>query len=543
MRQALKQNRGRNQTAVARSLPAPVGGWDTESPLAEMPAKNALILDNWIPRAAAVELRRGFTQQVTGTTDPVESMIAWRGDASGDKLLACAGSDIYDVTQATALGSALYGSALSARWIATNFANDAGAFAIAVNGFNIPQRFDGSAFADLTITGSAGVITLDPTDLSHVMVHKRRLWFIEKETLRSWFLEPNAIQGDAQLLDHGPNFYKGGHLVAQATWSLDGGAGMDDVAVFITNEGQVAIWQGLDPTDANQWSLVGVFDLARPLGPRCFLKYGADLAVLTEDGVIPLSQALDKDRAQDDRVALTAQIGTAFSKAATDGRALHGWGGMLYPGRGSLAIFNVPIAELETSHQYVQAMQTGAWCRFKGINAFCWELANNNIFFGAIDGVYRWDVGASDDGEVVTGDVKPAFNAFGSRATLKHFTLGRALLKAPAIVRPALEVLTDYREAAPVATPTVVTPGDVTEADADEIRSDWTSATGIGYVGAPRMQIKLVGSAETARLNYGGGLLLTEPAGGGLLLYPAFPIDVPVQLVGFDLMFQVGGQL
>jgi hypothetical protein len=543
MRQALRQNRGRSQTAIARSIPAPTGGWDTESPLAEMPAKNALILDNWIPRAAACELRRGFSQQVTGTPGPVESMIAWRGDPDGDKIFACSGGDIYDVTAATAVGSALFSAAGSNHWISTNFANDAGAFAIAVNGFDTPQRYNGTNFADLTITAVQGAVTADPDDFSHVMLHKRRLWFIEGGTLHAWFLETNAIQGPASLLDLGPFCYKGGHLVAQATWSLDGGAGMDDVAVFITNEGQVAIWQGLDPTDANNWSLVGVFDLARPLGPRCLLKYGADLAVMTEDGIIPLSQALQKDRAQDDQVALTAKIGTAFSQAAKDGRSFHGWAGLLYPGQGSLAIFNIPIAELETSHQYVQSMQTGAWCRFTGIDAFCWELANDQIYFGGVDGVYRWDVGASDDGEAVTGDVKPAFNAFGNRATLKRFTMARSLLKAPAIVKPALEILTDYKEAVPVATPTVVSPGDVSETDADTIRNDWTSTTGLGYVGTPRMRLRLVGSSETARINYGAGLLLTEPGGGGVLAYPSLPVEVPVQLVGFDVMFQVGGQL
>jgi hypothetical protein len=543
MRQALRQNRARAQTAIARSIPAPVGGWDTESPLAAMPPKNALILDNWIPRAASCELRRGFVQQVTGTDDAVEAMIAWRGDPSGDKLLACAGANIYDVTQATALGSALYGSAGSARWQSANFANDAGAFAIAVNGFNIPQGFNGTAFSDLSITAEQGAVTADPTDFSHVMVHKRRLWFIEQDTLHAWFLETNAIQGPAQLLDMGPLFYKGGRLVAMGAWSLDGGAGMDDVAVFVTNEGQVAIWQGLDPTDPDNWSLVGVFDLARPLGLQSLVKYGADLVLLSEDGVITLSQALNKDRAQDDRVALTAQIGTAFSKAAVEGRDLHGWSGLLYPGNGSLAIFNVPIAELETSHQYVQSMQTGAWCRFTGINAFCWALANGKIYFGGTDGVYRWDVGGSDDGEVISGDVKPAFNAFGNRATLKRFTMARALLKCAAIVRPALEVLTDYREATPVATPTVVSAGDVSAADADTIRNDWTSVSGIGYVGSPRMHVALIGDTETSRIDYGAGLLLTEPGTDGLLTRPSLPLEVPVQLIGFDVMFQGGGQL
>lgn len=544
MRTALRQNRSRRQVAASRSIPAPVGGWDTESPLADMPPQNAIMLVNWIPRAGYVEARRGFEQQVSGTSAPVESLVAWRGDASGDKLLACAGSDIYDVTTAGALGSALWGSATSARWDSVNFANDAGAFAIMANGADAPLRYDGAAVTALTITGSSGPITLDPTDLRAPMVHKRRIWMIETGTLRTWFLPVNAIQGAAQLLDLGPLFAKGGVLRAQATWSLDGGAGIDDVAVFVSSEGQVAVYQGIDPTDADNWSQVGVYDLANPLGERCLLKYGADLAILTEDGFIPLSQALDKDRTQDDAVALTAKIATAFSTASALYKQNYGWQALLYPGRGSLAIINIPTTELSAGMQFVQSMQTGAWCKFTGINAICWAIANGEIYFGGESGVFQWDVGATDNGATITYDLKPAFNSFGSRIQLKQFTMLRALLKAPSIVRPALEMLTDYRESIPVSTPTVVEPGDISEADADAIRYDWTSASTQGYVGAPRMRLVLEGDAVVATLGVDAtDTLAINGDGDNLLIRPNLPLDVPIQLIGFDIMFLPGGQI
>ncbi len=52
--------------------PDSAGGWDAQSPLAAMPIQNAVILDNWIPRAGFVEIRRGFVPQQTGTPGPVE---------------------------------------------------------------------------------------------------------------------------------------------------------------------------------------------------------------------------------------------------------------------------------------------------------------------------------------------------------------------------------------------------------------------------------------------------------------------------------------
>jgi hypothetical protein len=289
MRRPVRANVARAQTASARSVPAPVGGLDTESPLANMPAQNAVILDNWIPRAGYVEIRRGFVQQVTGTSDPVETLVTYAGDPSGDQLFACAGADIFDVTSAGALASAVFtasGSTPSARWNWTNFANDAGRFVLLANGVHSPVKYNGSAWSAAAVTGTSGSITLVGTDLKLVMAHKRRIHYGEKDRLRVWFLDINAVQGAAGLLDLGPIFTKGGSLAGMGTWTLDGGSGPDDMAVYVTTEGQVAIYQGTDPSDANEWALVGVYDVAKPIGGRCLVRYGADLAILTEDGML-----------------------------------------------------------------------------------------------------------------------------------------------------------------------------------------------------------------------------------------------------------------
>ncbi len=81
---------------------------------------------------------------------------------------------------------------------------------------------------------------------------------MQEDSLRVWFLEPFAIQGTANLLDLGPIFDKGGAILCQSTWTLDGGSGADDLAVWVTTQGQVAVYQGLDPSDANNWALVGI---------------------------------------------------------------------------------------------------------------------------------------------------------------------------------------------------------------------------------------------------------------------------------------------
>jgi hypothetical protein len=479
IRRALRQNPTRQQTASGASIPAPTGGWNASDPLSKMPAQDAVILDNWIPRAGYVEVRRGARQWAAGP-DPVETILVWRGSTTGDdEIYAVFGGDIYD---ATAFGSSMsvsLKSVTSNRVQYLNFANDGGAFLICVTGADTPFSYDGSAWTDLTITGSSGSITLTSSDLIDVVMHKRRLFFIEDGSLRIWFLDTDAVQGAASLLDLGPVLQQGGTLAALGTWSLDGGQGQDDYLVALSDQGEVAIYQGTDPSDINNWALVGVFSIGVPLGKRSLFKFGADLQVLTTNGVLPVSQALSLDRAQLNNVAITEKIQNAFALATQSYSGNFGWEGITYQ-RGQIAIYNIPVEELTTSYQYVQNLQTGAWCRFTGLNAFCWAIANESIFYGGAEGVYQWDQGVTDNNEDLVADLKTAFNYFGSRGDQKHFTMIRPIFLATQNVQPAVSVLTDFQESVPTSTPTntVTAPGDLVQ------RADWA---GVGLsASAPR---------------------------------------------------------
>jgi hypothetical protein len=543
------------RVSIGRAVPAPVGGWDAQSPLANMPPENAVILDNFIPRAGYVELRKGFVPWQEGLPLPTESLLVWRGGTQilPDDIFAAAGGSLYDVSNQNEAPVEVFSGAGNARWQWINFANDAGTFLIAANGSVDPIYYDGSAFASTVITGTAGVITLDPRTLVDVMDHKGRLFFVQENSLRVWFLEPFAIQGTANLLDLGPIFDKGGSILCQATWSLDGGSGADDLAVFVTTQGQVAVYQGLDPSDANNWALVGVYDIGLPLSRRSLIKYGSDLVVLTTNGVVPLSQALKLDRAQENLVALTQKIQNAFQQSTTLYRGNFGWEGALYP-KGTLAIFNVPTANLTRSEQYVQNVQTGAWCRFTGINAFCWAVANDQMYFGAADSVCLWDTGYADNTNGIVGDIKTAFNYFGSRGSLKKFEMLQPVLRIGSDLAPAVEIVTDFKEKIPTAVPTTITTTggrwDTGLWDAAvwspsvQTRDSWTSVTGIGYCGAVRMRV-----APTAVLYIDlaedADTVLAYEADGIIAARAARNNNAPCEIIAFNLKYenQTGGQL
>lgn len=541
MRQALRAKAPvRQQTSDTAAIPAPTRGWNARDPVAAMKPDDAVVMDNWIPRAGYVEIRRGSNAWLSGLSFPVESLIAYRGEGA-EKLFAAAGTSIYDATTEGSAGPAVHTGLSNARLQSVNFANDGGAWAVAVNGADTPLKYDGSVWSTTSITGSSGSLTLDPTTLIDLMFHKRRLFLAEKDTLRVWFLGLNAISGATGLLDLGPVFSEGGSLAGMGTWTLDGGFGPDDFAVFLTTEGEVAVYQGTNPSDATAWALVGVFAVGRPLGRRALMKSGADLMVVTSTGVLPLSQAIRARREDQGELAITARIQNAWAESTRAYSGLFGWDALAYQ-RGQLAVFNIPTEELETSVQYVQNLQTGAWCRFLGLNAFCWEVLGERIFFGGATAVYQWDFGVTDDGQDVTFDLQQAFNYFGRRGSLKQFKMLQPIFRATADVTPAMEMLVDFAERAPTAIPTTT----ISSVDGLSVRQDWASVQGIGYCGSVRTQVKVSADPDLVSIlvTGDGNTIITEAGGDAIATADLDSLnDSQIQIIGYNVLFEPGGVL
>lgn len=179
----------------------------------------------------------------------------------------------------------------SSRFIWTNFATSGGNFLVICNGADAVRNYDGTSWSEPAITG------VSSSTLSYVFPFKSRLFFIERNTTDAWYLPVDSIAGAANTLTVGAELRLGGTLVAGATLTHDGGSGPDDYCVFVSSEGEVVIYSGTDPDNALTWGLAGVFRIGRPIGDRCLVKTGGDLAVLTQDGIVSLGSALALDRA------------------------------------------------------------------------------------------------------------------------------------------------------------------------------------------------------------------------------------------------------
>lgn len=434
--------------ATSRALTAPVGGWDTRNALADMPPENAVILDNWFPETDKVTLRRGSASHATGMTGAVESLLMYTPLTGTGEMFACNGGNVYDVTAAGAVGAAVASGLSNDRFQQVQIGTAGGQFLIAMNGEDTPLLYDGTTWGNTTFTGPT------VTNLIWCNLHQRRLWFGEKQSLSAWYLAVNAIAGAATEFSLAGIAKLGGYIMGMGTWTRDAGDGSDDVAVFITSEGEAIVYQGTDPSAASTWALVGVFRIGKPIGRRSIIKAGGDLIFITEDGFVSAATILILDRSQTEKVAISSQINQAVNSSVQNYRTLFGWECFIYP-TGKMLIFNIPQSSV-TSHQYVFNTITKAPSRFKGLNALCWGQKGNVAFYGGTDGiVHQFDTGTADSGTAIEGDALQAFSYFGSPGKKKAFKSVQPIFESKGDPSAALDLNVDFQIAKPtgVSTP------------------------------------------------------------------------------------------
>ena len=265
---------------------------------------------------------------------------------------------------------------------------------------------------------------VDSSNLIHVNLHKDRLYFVEENTLNFWYLGANAISGAATSYPLGAIARNGGYIMAMGTWTLDAGYGVDDYAVFVTSNGEAIVFKGSDPSDPTDWSLIGVWQLGQVFARRCFFKFGGDLLLITQDGIVPLAGALQSSRL-DPRINITDKIFNAVSEAADLYNAEFGWQ-IHYYAKQNMLIFNIPV--IGGQQQYVMHNITKAWASFSGFNANCFEVYEEDMYFGGNGFVGKFWDGLSDNDQNIKASCQQAYSYFDARGQLKRFTMVRPIL-------------------------------------------------------------------------------------------------------------------
>ena len=283
----------------------------------------------------------------------------------------------------------------------------------------------GDATTEGAYTVKYYVTGLDTDEFATVNLFKERLYFVQKNSLSFWYLPVDSINGQVDEFPLGGIFKRGGYLQAMGTWTIDAGYGVDDLAAFITSNGEVAVYKGSDPSDPNDWALVGLWNVGQTFTRKCVFKFGGDMLLLTIDGLVPLSAGLQSTRL-DPRVNLTDKIFFAINQATTAYANNFGWQ-MNYFAKNNMLILNVPVTG--GSEQYVMHNITKSWARFTNINANCWEMNGDDMYFGGIGFVGKFYDTYADAGQNISAFTQQAYSYFDRRGQLKRFTLVRPILQ------------------------------------------------------------------------------------------------------------------
>lgn len=238
-----------------------------------------------------------------------------------------------------------------------------------------------------------------PDEFGGVAAHNSRLYYWEKDSLDFYYGPTGAITGELTLFPLSRLGDIRGKIAEMASWTVDAGHGLNDVLVIITTQGDVVVYEGIDPGDSLDWRLTGRYKIANPIYSRkATRKLGADLLIQTTGGVVSLTAVLR---------------GSELAMAQTFSEKVNNiYLSEFYENWGLWQIFSDPVGRFVLLngeslngdiYQFVKCLKTGSWVRWSGIAAVDWCALNDEIYFVDKAGhVSRFWVGNRDwDAEIV----------------------------------------------------------------------------------------------------------------------------------------------
>jgi hypothetical protein len=295
------------------------------------------------------------------------------------------------------------------------------------------------------ITGPAGSNVVGGGHLTYVCKYRNRLFFIEQNSMNAWYLPLNAVGGLLAMIPLSGAATEGGKLLFCTTWSIDAGDGIDDKLVFATDLGELLIFTGSNPSDAANWRQEGRYEISPPMGMNAHIAIGGDLLIATVDGIVPISGAITKSRAELELAAITRSIKPIWRAEVLEKREWP-WTMCKWDEYGAIFVA-VPGSAPGKERCLVVNAATGAWARYTGWDATCFARMRGDMFFGTQHGVImQADRTGYDDGLPYVATLVGGWEVFQSPSQTVTWRQARASFSARAgePFQPQLSATTDY---------------------------------------------------------------------------------------------------
>jgi hypothetical protein len=456
----------RNET----SLPAPFGGWNTRDAISDMPSTDAIRFTNMISDENGVRVRDGYTHHAHGGQGNVEFLKNF-DTPYGPRFYSCTGGELVDITSTSAVS-------LKTGCTRSNWKSGAmNGFLAMVNGADDPIAISyapstGSVYQPLPISGIAA-----PERLSIIHIFKSRSYFATGDEPAFYYSAVNALGGLLTRfpLDRVSN--SGGNVIDIKSWTVDGGNGPDDYFVAFLQSGEVLAYQGSDPSNANDWAIVGRFTAGKIITVEQFS--GQIHAVTSFDyNVFPRDF-------QTQGLAPPSKLVGAAQQAVREKSGLSGWQILFVPHLG-LRIINVPV---DVSHfeQHVLNLNNGTPAHWT-IRATRWEVFNGRLYFGSTDGNISVFGGSTDEGAAIPWEFATAPARLGGGAKVNVLEY-RSVVSGDGELSESTGLGYDYQlpefiqdsTTEALGTPWNTSPWDTSSwSQNPQTRSEWLTAVGSG---------------------------------------------------------------
>lgn len=500
----------RPQVSISRTVVAPIGGLNAFNPISNMPENDAIVLRNFYPEPFGVRVRKGYREHATGLNGAVCSLMRYNAIDGTSTIFAVDQSQVMDITAPGDYSAAVpLCESTNPWWQSTNSANPAGTHLIAFNGTDDGIWWDGTTLTRLVAGNGTDVGTwngVDPQDLVSPIAHQHRIWAVEKDSTRGWYLPPEQLYGNAVAFDFGGNFNRGGYLQTLTTYTYDSGYGPNDYLAAISSAGEVSLYKGLDPNNAADWQLIGVFYVGATFTRRCTTKFGGDFALLTQYGMVTMNSVMSPASDSVLNNALSQKIQYLISEVITEGSYRAGWDIHTYAASNFILI-NVPGVVASQTFQLVYNTLTKAWTTFQGMLANCWATVFDSLLYGSDGIVYRAWEGTLDNvkldgsgGDLISAEAQQAFSYFQEPGANKHYKMFRPtfMYSGRFTYKAGANMDFDFATLPPPASFSTSNFGvwdsslwDGGDVWAGGTQSDkqWVSITGIGYAAAIRLGV------------------------------------------------------
>jgi hypothetical protein len=286
---------------------------------------------------------------------------------------------------------------------------------------------------------------------SSIFKWKDRIWLIEADSTKAYYLGIGAIKGEATMFDFAPLMRRGGHLAYGTNWTFDAGYDLNDYFVLVTTQGEVLVYEGINPSEASTFSLKGVWNVGRvPEGDRCHVHFGGELFLMSSLGVVPMSKLVNGAVANEYDVA-SSKIQPVLEGVFNSLKTQYGWE-MVNIYDQAFLLLKVPQRTSGQHVHYVMSTQTGAWGTITNMPMQCTALLDESLYFGTDDGtVCKGFVGDTDNqkldktpGAPIVGRYLGGYQDYDKPGRHKIFTLCRPFFVSSAAPSVKVRVSTQY---------------------------------------------------------------------------------------------------